>query len=98
MTMNEKERTITKHELSAVLLAIDIKVSAMKDVMDAAFPPPYTPKEGEAIWVRRSEHHQWELIGFHSMDGEKYCCTWSNGEKGLRYPFAKPQTPTEKGE
>jgi hypothetical protein len=93
------ERTINQARLKAILdSTFDITETIFTDITEAAFPPLFTPKEGEIIWVRRSEHHQWELIGFHSMDNGQYCCTWSNGEKGLSYPIAKPQTPTQKGE
>jgi hypothetical protein len=96
--MNEKEKTITKHELSAVLLAIDIKVSAMKDVMDAAFPPPFTPKEGEIIWVRDGEAESWVLRIFISDVSGYYCCEADNKLKWFDWRQAKPQTPTQKGE
>jgi hypothetical protein len=91
-------RTINQAGLKEVLVEIGHTIPRVNEIMEAAFPPQFTPKQGEIIWVRRSEHHQWELIGFHSMDNGQYCCTWSNGEKGLRYPIAKPQTPTQKGE
>jgi hypothetical protein len=98
MTMTEKERTITKHELSAVLLAIDIKVSAMKDVMDAAFPPPFTPKKGEIIWTSVLGD-SYTLRVFSNMgNGEYVCFEDSHEENRFYYKYAKPQTPTQKGE
>jgi hypothetical protein len=97
MTMTEKERTITKHELSAVLLAIDIKVSAMKEIMEAAFPPSFTPKEGEVIWVRDGEDERWVLRIFISKN-DYYCCEADNMLKWFDWRQAKPQTPTQKGE
>jgi hypothetical protein len=102
MTMNEKERTITKHELSAVLLAIDIKVSAMKDVMDAAFPPPFTPKKGEAIQVsdfKDFSNIKVRVFSHMNDDTGTYECV-SDGavNNTITWLFAKPQTPTQKGE
>jgi hypothetical protein len=98
MTMNEKERTITKHELSAVLLAIDIKVSAMKDVMDAAFPPMFKPKEGEVILASNDEDFPVHLfVEFAHMNKlNNYVCHHQGGIRAFSY--AHPQTPTQKGE
>jgi hypothetical protein len=93
------ERTITEADLNAVLTAVAIPYPFhYKDVMNAAFPPLFTPKKGEIIFVRYNDKSPWELKTFMYMDHSAYCCEENNHNKKFYWGQAKPQTPTQKGE
>ena len=93
------ERTITMQKLRAILTREDrINTPIFIDIMNAAFPIPFTPKEGEVIWVREGEDERWVLRIFIRMVGGCYCCEADNLRKGFVWSQAKPQTPTQKGE
>jgi hypothetical protein len=100
MTMTE--RTITEQELKWVLANPDIEQWSggiiRKYIMNAAFPPPFAPKEGEVIWVRDGEDERWVLRIFNRLFNGKYNCEADNLRKGFNWSQAKPQTPTQKGE
>jgi hypothetical protein len=92
------ERTIKKDDLKAVLEEIGHTIPRVNEIMNAAFPPPFTPKEGEIIWVRDGEAESWVLRIFISEVSGYYCCEADNKLKWFDWRQAKPQTPTQKGE
>ncbi|MFT5452865.1 MAG: hypothetical protein ACI9N9_002363 [Enterobacterales bacterium] len=93
------ERTINEEELKAALADKEgMNNTLFYTVMDAAFPPIFKPKEGEAIWSSFFDM-QYELRVFSYMDnGEYVCFEDSDEDKMFAYQYAKPQTPTQKGE
>jgi hypothetical protein len=96
---NMTERTINEAELKAILdSTFDITETIFTDITDAAFPPLFTPKEGEAIWVRDGEDERWVLRIFNRLFNGKYNCEADNLRKRFNWSQAKPQTPTERGE
>jgi hypothetical protein len=93
------ERTITMQKLRAILTREDrINTPIFTDIMTAAFPIPFTPKEGEAIWTSIFGN-EYSLRVFIRMDSGKYVCFDNSDESyNYSYAYAKPQTPTQKGE
>jgi hypothetical protein len=95
------ERTINEQELKWVLANPDIEQWSggiiRKYIMNAAFPPLFTPKKGEIIWVRDNVEHPWVLRTLDHMDNGEYWCKNEAG-KWHDWSYAKPQTPTQKGE
>jgi hypothetical protein len=98
MTMTE--RTITETELKEALstTALIIGCPTYNDIVKAAFPIPFTPKEGEIIWVRGGEDERWVLRIFISAVSGYYRCEVDSIIKWFDWRQAKPQTPTQKGE
>jgi hypothetical protein len=93
------ERTITMQKLRAILTREDrINTPIFIDVMNAAFPIPFTPKKGEIIWVRNNDQVQWIPRVFKAIENEKYKCYAVIGNTETSWSLAKPQTPTERGE
>ena len=92
------ERTITKHELRASLANLGIHFNGINEIIEAAFPPLFTPKKGEVIWVRDGENERWVLRTFACLFNGKYKCEADNLRKGFDWSQAKPQTPTQKRE
>jgi hypothetical protein len=93
------ERTITEDQLKEALLTVGLLNTVVGDALQQkAFPPPFTPKKGEAIWA--SDYgNQYRLRVFSHMDEGAYVCFEnSNEDNTYSYTFAKPQTPTQKGE
>jgi hypothetical protein len=101
------ERTITEADLHAVLTAVaSHNMCHFKDVMNAAFPPPFTPKEGEIIQVSdykdfsnikvRVFSHIDDDTGTYECFGNGCCVGTANNT--IAWLVAKPQTPTQKGE
>jgi hypothetical protein len=98
------ERTITEEELkTALAITANIDCVAFHAVVINAFPPPFTPKEGEIIVVSEYEDFRYSKIRvFSNMDNNnKYECYGHGcviGVNLIPWVFAKPQTPTQKGE
>jgi hypothetical protein len=93
------ERTITMQKLRAILTREDrISTPIFTDIMAAAFPIPFTPKEGEVIWVRGGEDGRWVLRVFVAMSHGYYRCEVDSSINWFDWSQAKPQTPTQKGE
>jgi hypothetical protein len=92
------ERTIKKDELRTSLANLGITFNGINEIIEAAFPPIFKPKEGEIIWVRYNDRLPWELRIFNYMHHSAYCCEENNHNKKFYWSQAKPQTPTQKGE
>mgnify|MGYP003658006625 CR=1 FL=1 len=98
------ERTITEAELKSTLdTTFDITRTTYKNIMDAAFPPIFKPKEGEIIVVSQLKDFSSSRIGIfcHINDYDEYVCFSEGRTKGsatVGFRYAKPQTPTQKGE
>jgi hypothetical protein len=92
------ERTIKKDELRTSLANLGITFNGINEIIEAAFPPIFKPKEGEAIWTS-TFGKQYRLKVFTYMDNGKYVC-FDDGDEDMscHYTYAKPQTPTQKGE
>jgi hypothetical protein len=95
------ERTITKEELDKVLSNYDI--CTYRKIMDRAFPPIFKPKEGEGIIVSNNADFRDPKIRIfcYINDYDEYVCfIEGNVEKTttVSFKYAKPQTPTQKGE
>jgi hypothetical protein len=98
------ERTITKEQLEAALSkTTNISCLAFHAVIAHAFPPIFKPKEGEAIIV--SLHADFRnpkirIFCYINDDDEYVCFIEGNVEKTttVGFDYAKPQTPTQKGE
>jgi hypothetical protein len=94
------ERTITEAELKDVLntTALIIGCPVYDSIMETAFPPIFEPKEGEAIWTSFFGS-DYNLTVFSHMDNGEYVC-FEEGTEGelFFYIYAKPLTPTQKGE
>jgi hypothetical protein len=99
------ERTINEAELRAILdSTFDITETIFTDITDAAFPPLFTPKKGEIIVVSDSSaftHSKIRVFSHMNVNSGKYEC-FRDGERDETdtntWVFAKPQTPTERGE
>jgi hypothetical protein len=97
------ERTINQAELKAVLDAIStIGHPIFNTIMGNAFPPLFIPKEGEI--VRTSEYEDFRncrvRVFSHININNWYECFCDAHITGSTVPwkYAKPQTPTQKGE
>jgi hypothetical protein len=104
MTMTE--RTIKQDELKAVLEEIGHIIPRVNEIMNAAFPPLFTPKEGQ--WICVSDFSDFSkskarVFSHMNVNNGKYEC-FCNGDldetntNTITYVYAKPQTPTQKGE
>jgi hypothetical protein len=93
------ERTITEEELRTAIASTEgINCTLFYTVMDAAFPPIFEPKKGEVVWAS-TFGKQYRLKVFIHMDNGKYVCfDDSDEDMSCHYSYAKPQTPTQKGE
>jgi hypothetical protein len=97
MTMTE--RTITEAELKKVLSKLSLLNTVVgTTIQQIAFPPLFTFKEGEVIWVRGGETGRWVLRVFVAMSHGYYRCEVDSSIKWFDWSQAKPQTPTQKGE
>jgi hypothetical protein len=92
------ERTIKKDELRNSLANLGIHFNGINEIIEAAFPPIFKPKEGEVIWVRYNDRSPWELRIFKYMKNSVYCCEEHNHNKNFYWSQVKPLTPTQKGE
>jgi hypothetical protein len=98
------ERTITQNELRASLANLGIHFNGINEIIEAAFPPLFTPKKGEIICV--SKDKDFSFCGFRifsRMNGNNgYDCfsdaAGSVTQNIIPWSYAKPQTPTQKGE
>ena len=99
------ERTITEAELKSTLdTTFDITRTTYKNIMDAAFPPIFKPKKGVAIIASDNADFSNSKIRIfcyiNDPDREYVCFCDGHTEEyttvGFRY--AKPLTPTQKGE
>jgi hypothetical protein len=91
------ERTITETEAVELLLKSKHDTYWGSDIIETLFPPLFTPKKGEIIWVRNNVEHPWVLRTLDHMDNGEYWCKNEAG-KWHDWSYAKPQTPTQKGE
>jgi hypothetical protein len=93
------ERTITEEELKTAIASVQVvNCTIFHAVIDAAFPPIFKPKEGEALWTSVLGN-SYGLKVFSHMDNGEYVCFEDNHEDDrFCYNYAKPQTPKQKGE
>jgi hypothetical protein len=97
------ERTIKKDELRTSLANLGIHFNGINEIIEAAFPPIFKPKEGEAIVVSHLKSFKNPKIRVfcYINDDDEYVC-FMNGsvEKTttVAFEYAKPQTPRNKGE
>jgi hypothetical protein len=102
MTMTE--RTITEAELKKVLSTVSLLNTVVGEaIQQRAFPPLFTPKEGEAIVVSQHERFKNSKIRVfcYINDDNEYVCFMNGSVESTTtvcYTYAKPQTPTQKGE
>jgi hypothetical protein len=93
------ERTIKKDELRNSLANLGITFKGINEIIEAAFPPIFKPKEGEVIWASLFGGDSYRLRVFRQMDNGEYVCVDGSKEgKCCHYSCAKPQTPRNKGE
>jgi hypothetical protein len=98
------ERTIKKDELRTSLENLGIvSDDGINDIIEAAFPPIFKPKKGQVIWVSDSDNFtetftdvQFRKFSHMDINGRYVCNSYSN--KLIPWMYAKPQTPTQKGE
>jgi hypothetical protein len=94
------ERTINEAELKEALstTALIIGCPTYNSIIKNAFPPPFTPKEGEVILASNDEDFPVHLfVEFAHMNKlNKYVCHHKGGIRAFSY--AHPQTRTHKGE
>jgi hypothetical protein len=99
------ERTITKEQLKTAIVKVPcINVTAFHAVIDAAFPPLFTPKKGEIIVVsdfKDFENSKIRMFSHMNVNSGRYEC-FMGGDLDETdtntWIFVKPQTPTQKGE
>jgi hypothetical protein len=98
------ERTINLAELtSALAVTQGITHEVYRDVLNAAFPPIFKPKEGEIIVVSQHESFKDPKIRVFCYidDDNEYVCFMNGSVENTTtvcFMYAKPQTPTQKGE
>tara|TARA_R110000850_G_scaffold10995_7_gene38300 strand:- start:196 stop:498 length:303 start_codon:yes stop_codon:yes gene_type:complete len=98
------ERTINKDELRAVLDSVStIHNPLFTAILKTAFPPIFVPKEGEVIVVSSYADFSCSRVRvFNCMDddGQYECLDYGRieGDNVASWHYAKPQTPTQKGE
>jgi hypothetical protein len=92
------ERTIKQDDLKAVLEEIGHTIPRVNEIMEAAFPPSFTPKEGEVILASDDEDFPVHLfVEFAYMNKlNNYVCHHKGGIRAFSYAY--PQTRTHKGE
>jgi hypothetical protein len=97
------ERTIKKDELRTSLANLGIHFNGINEIIEAAFPPIFEPKEGEAILASQyADFSDCRIRIFcYINDYDQYVCFHGGRTKGsdtVGFTYAKPQTPTQKGE
>jgi hypothetical protein len=99
------ERTVTEKDFRDVLKNSSLNPDHFyfKTLLDQLFPPPFAPKEGEVIIVSDYEDFRSPLVRVfsHMTCNNKYGCYINGGFNGLskaHWPFAKAQTPKQRGE
>jgi hypothetical protein len=93
------ERTITEQELrEAIAELTSLSDSTFYDLVKVAFPPIFKPKEGEAIWASTLGKRYKLTVFIHMENGKYVCFDDSDEDTSYFYTYAKPQTPTQKGE
>jgi hypothetical protein len=99
------ERTITEQELKNILImSIGIDYAAFNTVLNKAFPPIFKPKEGEVICVsdfKDFKNSKIRVFKHMNVNNGRYECFGGgniDGTGNVNYEYAKPQTPTQKGE
>jgi hypothetical protein len=91
------ERTITQEKLKAVLEEIGHTIPRVNRIIEEAFPPIFKPKEGEIVLAGNDKGLPIALIvEFSHMHNKNYVCY--HGITLRTFLYAKPQTPTQKGE
>jgi hypothetical protein len=98
------ERTITESQLEKLLKDSKQETYWRYKVMEAAFPPIFKPKEGEVICV--SEYKDFRFCSFRvfsrmNVNNGYDCFSDAAGSVApniIPWSYAKPQTPTQKGE
>ena len=92
------ERTITEAGLKAVLEEIGHTIPRVNRIIEEAFPPIFKPKEGEIVIASNLVDFSGliflEFSHMNKLDG--YVCNYQGSLREFLY--AKPQTPTQKGE
>jgi hypothetical protein len=98
------ERTINQAGLKEVLEEIGHTIPRVNEIIDAAFPPLFTPKKGEIIVVsdfKDFANSKVRVFSHMNVNRGKYEC-FSGGcveaQDTITWVYAKPQTPTQKGE
>jgi hypothetical protein len=99
------ERTINEAELKAVLEEIGHTIPRVNRIIEEAFPPIFKPKEGEIIVVsdfRDFSNSQIRVFSHMHLNNGRYECFFGDFDETdtdtNAWIFAKPQTPTQKGE
>jgi hypothetical protein len=94
------ERKIKKDELRTSLANLGIHFDGINEIIEAAFPPIFKPKKGEVIWSSIANvDSRYRLRVFSHIEDNEYACFDNGGENtSSPYPYAKPQTPRNKGE
>jgi hypothetical protein len=100
------ERTITEAEFKTAMKKLHlINPSIMHAVMETVFPPIFKPKEGEIIVVsdfRDFSNSQIRVFSHMHLNNGRYECFFGDFDETdtdtNAWIFAKPQTPTQKGE
>jgi hypothetical protein len=99
------ERTITESQLEGILSTVKLLGTHVGNtVKTMAFPPLFVPKGGEVIVVsdfKDFENAKVRVFSHINVHNGKYEC-FSDGflelDNTVPWIFAKPQTPTQKGE
>jgi hypothetical protein len=98
------ERTITEAEAVELLLKSKHDTYWGSDIIETLFPPLFTPKKGEIIVVsdfRDFSNSKIRMFSHMNVNSGRYEC-FMGGDLDETdtntWIFAKPQTPTQKGE
>jgi hypothetical protein len=99
------ERTITEAELKEALstTALIIGCPTYNSIIKKAFPPMFKPKNGEVIVVSsyvNFSQSRVRVFDFMNDDGQYECFDHggTGGNNTASWGYAKPLTPTQKGE
>jgi hypothetical protein len=98
------ERTINEEKLKSILTHASItNLPIFGVILEMAFPPIFKPKEGEAIVVSQHESFKNPKIRVfcYINDDSEYVCFMNGSVENTTtvcFMYAKPQTPTQKGE
>jgi hypothetical protein len=92
------ERTITKEQLKAALEAGNLNYTTTDFILHWAFPPIFKPKNGEVVLASDDKDFSVPIFYEFSHMGSlnNYICNYEGKLRAFLY--AKPQTPTQKGE
>jgi hypothetical protein len=93
------ERTITKEQLIDILEDAILHHTTTDFILEKVFPPMFKPKEEEVICTSDTEDfkdHSFNSFGHFDSIG-MYVCNSCSGQL-LPRKYARPLTPTQKGE